>query len=415
MLIDYFAQTVHELDPTITIEPSFSAAPDEEATIKFTQAGNADLALVATRAWDLVGVDSMRAINTPFLIDSTELLDQVVASDQAATMMKGLSAAGMTGLAMLPESLRHPFGTEAAPLGAADYEGATIRSPHSATSWDVLGALGAAPMFEDEGYTIAESQYDQAPGPEGAGNVTLFAKADVIVISDASRLKVSDSQLDALTEAAETTRDWAIGTFPEDAAAAAGFCDNGGRIVAASAADIAGLRDAVAPVVADLKQDATTAGIITAIEELKSGITVPAPVTECPKETAPSQASALNGTYRWEVTKEALMEAGVTNTQAINDASGIQTATIADGSIQITQESTEGPNKGDTHEGFFTYEYDGVTITFHWSQSATNCTSATVTDPRGRRPRVQQHRRMPRRRGRPPARPGRPAPWERVG
>ena len=130
--------------------------------------------------------------------------------------------------------------------------------------------------------------------------------------------------------------------------------------------------------VADLKQDATTAGIITAIEELKSGITVPAPVTECPKETAPSQASALNGTYHWEVTKEALMEAGVTNTQAINDASGIQTATIADGSIQITQESTEGPNKGDTHEGFFTYEYDGVTITFHWSQSATNCTSATV-------------------------------------
>ena len=127
----------------------------------------------------------------------------------------------MTGLAMLPESLRHPFGTEAAPLGAADYEGATIRSPHSTTSWDVLGALGAAPMFEDDGYTIAESQYDQAPGPEGTGNVTLFAKADVIVISDAARPKVSDSQLDALTEAAETTRDWAIGTFPDDAAAAA--------------------------------------------------------------------------------------------------------------------------------------------------------------------------------------------------
>ena len=189
---------------------------------------------MATRAWDLVGVDSMRAINTPFLIDSTELLDQVVAGDQAATMMEGLSAAGMTGLAMLPESLRHPFGTEAAPLGVGDYDGATIRSPHSTTTWDVLGALGAAPMFEDDGYTIAESQYDQAPGPEGTGNVTLFAKADVIVISDAARPKVSDSQLDALTEAAETTRDWAIGTFADDAVAAAGFCDNGGKIVAAS-------------------------------------------------------------------------------------------------------------------------------------------------------------------------------------
>ena len=378
ILIDHFAATVHELDPTITIEPMFQAAEDEEAAIKFVQAGDADLGLVATRAWDLVGVDSLRAINTPFLIDSTELLDQVVAGDQAAVMMKGLSAAGMTGLAMLPESLRHPFGTEAAPLGIADYDGATIRSPHSTTSWNVLGALGAAPMFDDDGYTIAESQYDQAPGPEGAGNVTLFAKADVIVISDAARPKVSDSQLDALTEAAETTRDWAIGTFADDAAAAAGFCDNGGEIVAASPAEIASLEDAVAPVIADLKKDATTAGIITAIEELKSGITVPAPVVACPEAAAPSQASLLNGTYHWEVTKQALMDVGVDNPEALDDVPGIQTAIMADGGMSITHEFTEGPNKGDIAESHPTYEFDGVTLTIHWSQSATNCTSAKV-------------------------------------
>ena len=379
ILIDHFAQTVHDLDPTITVEPMFQAAPDEVAAIELIQAGDAELGLVATRAWDLVGVDSMRAINTPFLIDSTELLDQVVAGDQAATMMEGLSAAGMTGLAMLPESLRHPFGTEAAPLGVGDYDGATIRSPHSATSWDVLGALGAAPMFEDDGYTIAESQYDQAPGPEVAGNVTLFAKADVIVISDAARPTVSDSQLDALTEAAETTRDWAIGTFPDDAAAAAGFCDNGGTIVAASAADLAGLGDAVAPVIADLKKDATTSGIISAIEELKSGITAPAPVTACPAPPAASQASALNGTYRWEVTRQALEEAGVTNPVALDDVPSINTATLEDGSYSVVYKQTEGPKKGDTGEQHSTYEFDGTTIVFHWSQSETNCTSADVT------------------------------------
>jgi TRAP-type C4-dicarboxylate transport system substrate-binding protein len=379
LLIDHFAQAVHELDPTVTIEPSFEAAPDEEATIKLIQAGDADLGLVATRAWDLVGVDSLRAINTPFLIDSTELLDQVVAGDQAATMMKGLSGAGMTGLAMLPEALRHPFGTESAPLGAADYDGATIRSPHSTTSWDVFGVLGAKPMFEEDGYTIAESQYDQAPGPEVAGNVTLFAKADVMVISDAARPKVSDSQLDALTEAAETTRDWAIGTFDDDATAAAGFCENGGKIVAASAADLAGLRDAVAPVTADLEKDATTAGIIAAIDELKSGITAPVPVTACSAPAAPSQASLLNGTYHWEVTKQALVDAGVTSPEDLNGASGNLTVTLADGRAHFTHQSTEGPNKGDTDEGFQTYEFDGTTVTFHWSQSPTNCTSAKVT------------------------------------
>jgi TRAP-type C4-dicarboxylate transport system substrate-binding protein len=378
ILIDHFVQTVHELDPTVTVEPVFQAAPDEQSTIELIQAGDAELGLVATRAWDLVGVDSMRAINTPFLIDSTELLDEVVAGDQAAVMMKGLSAAGMTGLAMLPESLRHPFGTEAAPLGADDYEGATIRSPHSTTTWDVLGALGADPMFEDAGYTIAESQYDQAPGPEGAGNVTLFAKADVIVISDSGRPKVSDSQLDALTEAAETTRDWAIGTFADDAAAAAGFCDNGGTIVAASPAEIASLESAVATVVADLKKDDATAGVIAAIEELKAGITVPAAVTACPEAQAPSQASALDGTYRWEVTKQALIDAGVDIPEALDDVPGIHTAIMADGGMSITHEFTEGPKKGDRDEWHATYEFDGVTFTIHWSQSETNCTSAKV-------------------------------------
>ena len=121
VLVDHFAQSVHDLDPTITIETAYEAAPDEEATIKLIQDGGADLGLVATRAWDLVGVDTLRAINAPFLIDSTELLDQVVASDQATAMMEGLTAAEMTGLAMLPEALRHPFGNEAAPLGLDDY------------------------------------------------------------------------------------------------------------------------------------------------------------------------------------------------------------------------------------------------------------------------------------------------------
>ena len=291
-MVERWARTVQDLDPTITIETSYEAAPDEEATIKLIQEGDAELGLVATRAWDLVGVDTLRAINTPFLIDSTELLDQVVASDHAATMMEGLSEAGMTGLAMLPESLRHPFGTQASPLGPDDYGGATIRSPHSTTTWNVLTALGASPMFEEEGYTLAESQYEQAPASQATGNVTLFAKADVIVISDAATEMVSASQLDALVEASETTRDWAIGTFDDDAAAAATYCENGGKIVAATSADIAGLRDAVAPVVADLKQDATTAEVITAIEELKAGVTAPDPVTACPETAAPDRASA---------------------------------------------------------------------------------------------------------------------------
>jgi hypothetical protein len=380
VLVAHFAQAVHDLDPTVTVEPTYEAAPDEEATIKLVQGGGAELGLVATRAWDLVGVDSLRAINSPFLIDSTELLDQVVASDQAAIMMNGLSSAGMTGLAMLPEALRHPFGTETAPMGLDDYQGATIRSPHSKTTWDLLSAFGAKPMFEEDGYTIAESQFDQAPASNATGNVTFYAKADVVALSDAGKKRVSASQLDALTEAAETTRDWAIGTFDDDAAAAATYCKNGGKITGASPAEIAELENKAAPVMADLKGDDSTAAVIAAIEKLKSGITAPAPVTRCVDSSAPqSKASELNGTYHWELTRKALQEAGVTNSAALNDVPVVVTGTLKDGSAHMVSKQTEGSHKGDVDEGHSTYEYDGKRVIFHWSQSPTNCTKAKVT------------------------------------
>lgn len=285
-LVDHFVQAVHELDPTITVDPRYEAAIDEEATIGLVQAGDADLVLVASRAWDLVGVTSLRAINAPFLIDSTKLLDQLVAADEATTMMKGLSTAKMTGLAMLPEALRHPFGTEASPLGLEDYDRKTLRSPHSKTTWDVLSSFGAKPMFGDDGYTIAESQFEQAPAHHGTGNVTFYAKADVIAISDAATKKLSATQQDALRRAAEATRDWAIGAFDDDAAAAANYCKQGGQIVAASSAQVAALKDAAAPVLAAMKEDPATAATITAIEKRKSGITAPAPVTGCTGATA---------------------------------------------------------------------------------------------------------------------------------
>ena len=121
-----------------------------------------------------------------------------------------------------------------------------------------------------------------------------------------------------------------------------------------------------------------TASIIADIEKLKSGITAPPPVTGCAKSSAAPKESVLNGTYVWTVTRKALEDNGVSDAQALNDVPAVHTGVLADGSISITRKLTEGPNKGDVDEGHFTYEFDGRTITFHWSQSPTNCTKATV-------------------------------------
>ena len=43
-------------------------------------------------------------------------------------MLEGLGSAGLTGLAVLPETIRHPFGVRGPILGPDDYRGALLRS-----------------------------------------------------------------------------------------------------------------------------------------------------------------------------------------------------------------------------------------------------------------------------------------------
>ena len=74
-----------------------------------------------------------------------------------------------------------------------------------------------------------------------------------------------------------------------------------------------------------------------------------------------------------------MVEHGVTDPEGLDYVPGINTATLEDGSFTFTHEYTEGPSQGDTDEMHVTYEFDGETLVIHWSQSATNCTSAKVT------------------------------------
>ncbi len=106
--------------------------------------GKLDMGLIPSRAWDTEGVTSLRALNAPFLIDSDELLDDVVSSDELADdLMSGLDKAGVVGLALFPEGLRHPFGLKKPLLGPDDYDGQAIRTPTSKTTAAVFAALGA--------------------------------------------------------------------------------------------------------------------------------------------------------------------------------------------------------------------------------------------------------------------------------
>ena len=152
--VRFFTRRVAALsDGAIEISPEYHVMehdPDFERALALAVAdGEYDLAVVATRAWDLVGVRSLTALNAPFLVTTDELVAEIVSGDVADDLMSGLPDAGVVGLGLMPEGLRHPFGFNSPLLEATDYADSTMRVPYSATAEAVFEQLGADITAED--------------------------------------------------------------------------------------------------------------------------------------------------------------------------------------------------------------------------------------------------------------------------
>ena len=167
-----------------------------------------------------------------------------------------------------------------------------------------------------------------APPGTATGNVTFFPKVNSLVINDDVWAGLSAEQQAILTDAAADTRDWAIDHVQSDHDAAVERCANGFGIVLASDDDLAGLAEATAPVVAELREDPATAALIDEITALRDALPPMAiePVTcdAAPLTTSPSvedtavpasvgeSAEFPDGVYRREVTADELLAHGAT-------------------------------------------------------------------------------------------------------
>ena len=109
------------------------------------QAGKLDVGDVASRAWESLGIEAFRAYQVPFLVTSRSLLDRAVTGPVAAGLLAALKPAKVTGLAIVPTGIRYLLSTR--PLtDPAQFYGAKIRINDSATSSEVISALGATPV-----------------------------------------------------------------------------------------------------------------------------------------------------------------------------------------------------------------------------------------------------------------------------
>lgn len=378
--IEHFAERVAELsEGTIEIEPVWHANDggpgddwDQRVARKVT-AGELDGALVPARAWDTEGVDSFRPLHAPFLVDSHELLAEVISGDLADRMLAGLDGSGVVGLAMFPEGLRHPFGLVEPLLGPSDYDGAVLRVPTSDTSKALFEALGAQTNDDGLDRTVhdgVESGFVLKPGGVATGNVTLFPKVNVLVLGEEAVGDLDEADREILGQAAADTQTWAVESFPSESSLADEFCAAGGVVVHAGDSEVEALRAAVQPVLEDIRSgSAENAALLDAIAAIKSGLPEPQPARPC-GEAADAEAdgdqTVLTGVYRMEVTRELMLEAWPdTPADQIDNNVGTWTISMNDGRHYVHgTEFTEIVDGG-------SYRIDGDRVSFTWGDSTT--------------------------------------------
>ena len=376
--IEEFARRVEKLsDGDILIKPVWHAAGDgpdwDQRVARMVTSGELEMGLIPSRSWDTEGVKSLRALNAPFLITSDELVAEVVSGELAGELMSGLDEAGVVGLALFPEGMRHPFGLKQPLLGPDDYEGKAMRTATSRTVAAVFKSLGATVNDEEPNtdvHAAMESSYQQEPPGAATGNVTFYPKVNSLVVNEDAFDGLDEGQRETLEQAATQTREWAIDETPSDTEAASAFCNEGHTMVLADEAHIAALERATQPVYTELERDGQSKDLINAIRELKRENTASANAQAACGEVdttdgsdSTGSASQFNGVYRFEVTDEDLREAGVTDPADIAENHGVYTYTLKDGEYCW---EAKAPNVQDNPSECSTYEVNGDRFIHNW-------------------------------------------------
>jgi TRAP-type C4-dicarboxylate transport system substrate-binding protein len=356
----------------VTIAPTFDAGKDtskgfELGVADLVQRGEADLALVSSRAWDLVGVTSLQALQAPYLIDNDALIVAVAQSDVARRSLEAMGA-GVVGLTLWPEDLRHLFSFPGCPRdfrSPTGVSGAPILWQKSALTRELLESLGAVEYIEDDRHLDAASCKLQ--GQEnglsqvqamamndaiGIGNVTVFPKYQVLVANQSSFDHLSDGQRRVLLNAAADVEADVIARHETDAILAVAWCEQGGSVVIATEQQRQAFVAAADPIYARLETDPLTKQLIADIRALKASTPTSAATsaTACVGGNAflPAPTSATsdgvgysgdvppNGTFRAELTYDGLIAQGATPKWA-RDNAGVWTWTFLDGRFHTDQ------------------------------------------------------------------------------
>ena len=298
----------------------------DRATIADVRAGRVDIAKIAARSWDEVGVQTFRALVAPMLIDSYSLERRVLTSGLPTEMLKGVGEQDLSGLAVLPGLLRKPLGISRLLRNPREFAGARIGIRPGGVARQTFTALGGKAVVYAPGDPAAVTRLDGAEldtdvidgnaydrGSRGlTANVNLWPRAVTLVMNRRSFDGLSATQRQALTSAGPAAVAPAVRVFAGfDAQATQVLCNRGLKLVNATDSDLRALRAALRPVYAELDRDAQTRSAIAEIERLKSSLGAGgAPtVSKCRASSTAGtgRSSPIDGTFHSSVTRAELL------------------------------------------------------------------------------------------------------------
>ena len=242
------------------------------------QKGRLDVGDVGSRAWESLGVEAFRAYQDPFLVTSRELLDRAVTGPVAAGLLGTLKPAMVTGLAIVPDSIRYLFSTK--PLTTlAQFHGAKIQINESDTTSEVIENLGATPVsdfgagpptvealrsgeltaIESDPVNAMLNGYVQV-APYAVVNAPLFAKSTTFAASSSVLARLPKADASSLREAAQQAALRAAGANgASDRLDWVTMCAQGLKPLAVGQQQFNALHDAEAATYVDLAGDTLTA------------------------------------------------------------------------------------------------------------------------------------------------------------
>ncbi len=335
----------------------------EAATLDDVRRRRVELATVAARGYDEVGVTSFQPLLAPLLIDTPELERRVLLGDVGRDALAGTGKLGIVGLALLPDDLRRPVGLSRTVVAPEDYKGARIYTREGKIARATLQAFGARPVHlptenwyksvdgAEVGLNALRAQPQLARrGVRMAANVVLWPQTMTFVMNRQAFDELSEEQQTALKEAGAEAFEPAARTVSvlaeenQDV-----LCRFGAEFIGATPSQLTALQAAVQPVYRMIERAEGNTEAIARIRELKGDsrpetLSCPSDATAASSDQTPASGAAgnaaeLEGTFRMNLTKNELADSPLLYDQGeVNDQNwGELTLNLSDGRARYSQ------------------------------------------------------------------------------